>query len=261
MTDSQALRAALREAAEKAIERSHNSVHIRATELQSLLSDLDRVERDRDEALTDLKAMHDGGMNLARQLNDALARCAVLEKALGELIASANDLVDCNVQYHEGEIRIPGNGHGAAIHRVRVVRQASEAAEAALSSSPVVGGGEGNLASRITGQDQCGEQPEPTVEAAAALAGWRPIESAPKNCKVIAGYRNALGNWRSIMACYYEAGTLEAAESLDDELIDENGYAPEGWYEESETHDDILPCATPSAWMPLPTPPIKGEGE
>jgi len=85
------------------------------------------------------------------------------------------------------------------------------------------------------------------------MSDWQPIETAPKGRKIIAGYHNALGKWRSIMATYYPPGTLEAGESCDDS--DEQGYAPEGWYEESETHDEIMPCQTPTHWMPLSEPP------
>src|SRR5215813_9369517 len=46
---------------------------------------------------------------------------------------------------------------------------------------------------------------------------WKPIESVPKNRKLIVGYFNPLGNWRSIMGCYYTAGTLESD-------IDESGF-------------------------------------
>jgi len=103
----------------------------------------------------------------------------------------------------------------------------------------------------------CPPRQRPIIdEAAEALAsagagdGWRPIETAPKGRQVLAGYRNELGNWRTIKACYYLPGTLDADESCDD--VDEDGYAPEGWYEESETHDYILPCQQPTHWMPLP---------
>jgi hypothetical protein len=38
--------------------------------------------------------------------------------------------------------------------------------------------------------------------------------------------------------------------------LDDDGYAPEGWYEESETQDAILPTEEPPThWMALPTPP------
>ena len=82
------------------------------------------------------------------------------------------------------------------------------------------------------------------------MSEWLPIETAPKNIKVIAGYRNSLGKWRTIMACYYRAGTLEYGE--DD--IDDEDCAPEGWYEETETYDTIRRCETLTHWQPLPEP-------
>ena len=99
---------------------------------------------------------------------------------------------------------------------------------------------------------------EEVEKARAALSSpvtspWQGIETAPKGQKIIAGYYNGLGRWRSIMACYYLSGTLEAGESYDGG--DEDGYAPEGWYEESETHDEIRPCQIPTHWTRVPGPP------
>ena len=84
---------------------------------------------------------------------------------------------------------------------------------------------------------------------------WQPIKTAPKGKKLIVGYLNRGGNWRSVMACYYLPQTLEAADDCH-YAVDEQGYAPEGWYEESETHESILPTdEPPTHWMPSPTPP------
>jgi hypothetical protein len=87
---------------------------------------------------------------------------------------------------------------------------------------------------------------------------WQPIETAPKGIKVIAGYPNRLGKWRSVMACYYLPGTL----ACDDDSADDDGYAPAGWYEESETHDHIMRTdEPPTHWMPLTASPLtKCEG-
>jgi hypothetical protein len=85
-------------------------------------------------------------------------------------------------------------------------------------------------------------------------AEWQPIETAPKGRKVIVAYRNRLGKWRTVMGHYYLPQTLQMENDRDD--LDDDGYAPEGWYEESETQDAILPTEEPPThWMALPTPP------
>jgi hypothetical protein len=78
--------------------------------------------------------------------------------------------------------------------------------------------------------------------------------SGPQRKKVLGGFSNVLGNWRTVTACFYPKGTLEAGEDLPDDLVDEDGYAPAGWYELSETHDTIMPI-TLTHWRPLPPPP------
>lgn len=78
---------------------------------------------------------------------------------------------------------------------------------------------------------------------------WLPIESAPKGRKLIVGYFNPLGNWRSVMGCYYLDGTLESE-------TDECGFAPEGWYEETEAYEYLMPMdQDPTHWQSLPDPP------
>lgn len=78
---------------------------------------------------------------------------------------------------------------------------------------------------------------------------WLPIETAPRALKLIAGYRNALGKWRSVMGRYYPEGTLESD-------TDESGFAPEGWYEETESYEYLMPMGVnPTHWLPLPGPP------
>lgn len=82
---------------------------------------------------------------------------------------------------------------------------------------------------------------------------WQPIETAPKQKKVIAGYFNPLGKWRSVMARYYVENELEWHDQSPNYG---EGFAPEGWYELCETHEDILPAdCEPTHWMLLPAPP------
>jgi len=82
------------------------------------------------------------------------------------------------------------------------------------------------------------------------MSEWQPIDTAPKGMKVLAGYFNEAGKWRTVTATYYEDGTLDSHEDQH-----ESGYAPEGWYEESETHEEIMRMTTPTHWQPLPAPP------
>lgn len=99
----------------------------------------------------------------------------------------------------------------------------------------------------------------PLSAAIAALeameaGGWLPISEAPKGRKVLAGYKNKLGNWRTVTARYYLPQTLLLEDDRDD--LDDDGYAPEGWYEESETQEVILRIEEPPThFQPLPTPP------
>lgn len=85
---------------------------------------------------------------------------------------------------------------------------------------------------------------------------WQTIESAPHNRKIIVSYINEYGNHRQVFATYYEAGTLQADDSLGDDECDEDGYAFPGWYEETETHDYVMPIPTPTHWMLPAKPPI-----
>lgn len=91
------------------------------------------------------------------------------------------------------------------------------------------------------------------VRRASAGQAWRPIDSAPKNQKVIVGYFNRLGKWRTVMASYYAEGTLDCE-------TNESGYAHEGWYEECETQETLWPTdESPTLWQPLPAAPSGGE--
>lgn len=90
----------------------------------------------------------------------------------------------------------------------------------------------------------------PAPPPSSHVAGWQDISTAPKNTKVLAAYRNELGNWRIVTACYHTQ--LDWSDEYGDH---EQEYAPEDWYEESDSSEVIYPCAkTPTLWMPLPRP-------
>lgn len=87
---------------------------------------------------------------------------------------------------------------------------------------------------------------------------WRPIETAPKNQKVLVFYRNSLGNGRTVTACYHTQ--LPWSDNADPSPSD-GEYAPEGWYEASETHEEIhFTDHPPTHWMPLPAAPQPPKG-
>lgn len=88
----------------------------------------------------------------------------------------------------------------------------------------------------------------------AALPGWLPIESAPKDGRhVLLFYRNMLGRARTVVGFYAQENTLENENAC---YGDEEEYAPEGWYEgtwASETTSAVE--ESPTHWQPLPPPP------
>ena len=86
---------------------------------------------------------------------------------------------------------------------------------------------------------------------------WQPVDAdTPKGRKLLGGYWNEAGNWRTITMRYYLPGTLDSSEWNESE----DGYAEEGWYEEYEAaSEQIFPTeCPPTHWMPLPAPPSKG---
>lgn len=102
------------------------------------------------------------------------------------------------------------------------------------------------IAARALGSNPDRQTPPPSTH----VAGWQDISTAPKNTKVLAAYRNELGNWRIVTACYHTQ--LDWSDEYGDH---EQEFAPEDWYEESDSSEVIYPCSkTPTLWMPLPHP-------
>ena len=96
---------------------------------------------------------------------------------------------------------------------------------------------------------------------------WTPVaEALPKSgVKVLACYRNRLGNLRRIRAMWTAAKTEEADGDAEacieyDEAAD-TYYVTEGWYECIDNWDDYSSVAVTEGevthWMPLPQPPIE----
>lgn len=94
----------------------------------------------------------------------------------------------------------------------------------------------GQLAARLSGM---------------AADAWQPIETAPKRTRVIVGYRNSQGKWRTAMATYFTA---------DDIAEWENDDCAPGWYERSYAHEAENEYvyaleAEPLCWQPRPPEP------
>lgn len=84
---------------------------------------------------------------------------------------------------------------------------------------------------------------------AAEPVAWQPIETAPSGKIVLVHYKNRLGNGRTMRARYYLPETLESD-------TEESGWADEGWYEESEAYEYLMPLdGKPTHWMSLPPSP------
>ena len=87
------------------------------------------------------------------------------------------------------------------------------------------------------------------AERAAAPVAWQPIATAPEGRVVLVFYKNQLGNGRTMRARYYLPETLESEQT-------ESGWADEGWYEESEAYEYLMPLEhEPTHWMPMPAAP------
>ena len=91
------------------------------------------------------------------------------------------------------------------------------------------------------------ESPQPQREQGPVT--WQTIETAPNGRIVLVHYKNRLGNGRTVRARYYLPETLESDAT-------ETGWADEGWYEESEAYEYLMPLEhQPTHWMPLPSAP------
>lgn len=90
--------------------------------------------------------------------------------------------------------------------------------------------------------------------APAPGGGWRPIETAPKDGRIVLlSYLNVAGKRRTVRASW------ESAEAIAewDEGCDT---CSPGWYERSEAHEGVTETiyaveAPPTHWMPIPPPP------
>lgn len=120
----------------------------------------------------------------------------------------------------------------------------------------------------------CGAQPYPQrpcalCQAAARLRAlgertWQPIETAPKMRKIIVCYKNALGKWRTVMACYYTEHALEMHDDYADvgEWSESHGmsFAPAGWYEEHDQENPLMPLSgEPLYWQHIPHAPRQAQ--
>jgi hypothetical protein len=87
------------------------------------------------------------------------------------------------------------------------------------------------------------------IEQAQEPVAWIPIDTAPRGKIVLVHYKNRLGNGRTMRARYYLPETLDSDTT-------ESGWADEGWYEESEAYEYLMPLdGEPTHWMPLPSAP------
>lgn len=96
------------------------------------------------------------------------------------------------------------------------------------------------------------------------LGAWTPTALCLPNSgvPVLACYKNALGNWRRIRACWVAAKTEESGSESEIGEYDEateTYYDPEGWYEQIDNWDTYSGVAVHQGeithWMPMPDPP------
>lgn len=89
---------------------------------------------------------------------------------------------------------------------------------------------------------------------------WEPIESAPKDGRIIlVFYKNELGNGRIVRASWFCDDDIEQWENPDQSEPD--------WYERSEVYEELEDgmvspvMGHPTHWMPLPPPPTNTKEE
>lgn len=98
----------------------------------------------------------------------------------------------------------------------------------------------------VTGWNECRDAIESALQP-----GWRDVESAPKDGRVVLlGKFNSHNKWRTMRGQWFSADAIaETWEDPDD--------APEGWYETSVEAEDMpnVWYTEPTHWMPLPPAP------
>lgn len=96
------------------------------------------------------------------------------------------------------------------------------------------------------------------------VSQWQPIETAPKNKKIIVCYKNSLGTHRTVFAKYIEKFTEESTCDTECETDycedDDTFYLKEGWVELIDNWDEFSSVYfdssnVPTHWMPLPPAP------
>lgn len=158
---------------------------------------------------------------------------------------------------------IRGDQHMAYVAAVvrEPIRAALSEASTALASMkreveklPGLADGYGKLDAEYAIAERRAEAAEARIQELETERQWQPIETAPKNKKLLVAYQNRLGNWRIVTGCYHTQLAWSDDHWRDDD--DESEYAPEGWYEESDSSETIYRTdLPPTHWMPLPTPP------
>lgn len=102
------------------------------------------------------------------------------------------------------------------------------------------------------------------LQSQAQQSQWMPIETAPKNTKIIVHYKNICGKDRTVFAKYIDKFTEEATAGTDCETDycedDDTFYCKEGWVELIDNWDDFSSVYfdsrnVPTHWMVIPPAP------